>query len=955
MKLRHSRRRWTGLILAWVIVGCGLLAAKADDLREATFSQVVNSVFVSNPRPGSSLSGPLVTASNEPDATAPSDNSTPAKLHTKVAAPQIIRTGSDSRAELTAADQTVTRVGANTIFSFKTDKRGVNLQQGSVLFNSPTGRGGGTIQTAAATASVLGTTIIASTTRNGGFKLLVLEGHAKIELPNGRSIDLLGGQMTFILPHMTTRPQVFEFRLSKETQGARLMQGFNIPLPSQFKVEQAILQQEQKIAQGLKTDTGYLIGEVVGNGVQIIDANTLQAGQNALTNSGTLTDTNSTPPQPPQYPQLDSQFQLACTIDQNVSSSVLDSSNVIAFPSIAALQEALAAVGSSANPQGNDGVNTYNVFAARNLTISSPTVDLTPFLDADAFAFFGKDSLNISADGYVDFGSFPGQVVLYSDGPINIPRYTSLYFDARRAILNSGSASGITFDTVSVFNAGGETSIEAANGPIYLTNVVLSGIPVSDSYGNHPAIYIGTGYDLTINGGSFTTEEQTAPYVVGVPSVASLSGLTGLDFESDGNVSISNISYNASSQDVYIQGYNLPIVGGAVLLSDSYFDVNTFNVYAEGSITVSSDTFYANGIYFSAPASDVIIETSSSFVISSAMVVEAANISVSGSYFAANGDGAGVSFDAVSSTGSIAISDTVFDELQAVVLNAATATLTNVSLLNTSETVTAVSLGNYSGSLTLLGGEVSTAYGSTFVEASADLLIDSTTFVLPDSDTDYGLYLGAGGNLTISNVSIDAFSQSVTIGGPSSSALTAVGGTTVLTNNNLNVSNFTVVSNGTITASGGVYTAGNTISVSSVIGTVNLINGQFTAANSIAVSGQSVNVNGTSFTGNVDSSTATAQFNGSMSPTGAVTMNGANFNGFGSISMQAYTITLTNVAFGGGQVYLTSGLSNNGTPTFGAGNALPGRVNFISGVTYGGNDVNTSAGFTAYGGNIHLN
>jgi len=61
---------------------------------------------------------------------------------------------------LVAQDETVTRVGANTIFSFDPANRTIDLKQGSLLFHSPHGKGGGTIHTGSATASVLGTTLI---------------------------------------------------------------------------------------------------------------------------------------------------------------------------------------------------------------------------------------------------------------------------------------------------------------------------------------------------------------------------------------------------------------------------------------------------------------------------------------------------------------------------------------------------------------------------------------------------------------------------------------------------------------------------------------------------------------------------------------------------------------------------------------------------------------------------
>src|SRR6266853_5846503 len=56
-----------------------------------------------------------------------------------------VRTGSQSRSELTFADLTITRLGANTIFSFNEGTRELNLSQGAILFQVPKGAGGAKI------------------------------------------------------------------------------------------------------------------------------------------------------------------------------------------------------------------------------------------------------------------------------------------------------------------------------------------------------------------------------------------------------------------------------------------------------------------------------------------------------------------------------------------------------------------------------------------------------------------------------------------------------------------------------------------------------------------------------------------------------------------------------------------------------------------------------------------
>src|SRR5260370_25989939 len=51
---------------------------------------------------------------------------------------------------------TITRLGSQTIFSFKGGTRTINLKSGSILLVVPKNSGGGQIKTAAVTASVTG-------------------------------------------------------------------------------------------------------------------------------------------------------------------------------------------------------------------------------------------------------------------------------------------------------------------------------------------------------------------------------------------------------------------------------------------------------------------------------------------------------------------------------------------------------------------------------------------------------------------------------------------------------------------------------------------------------------------------------------------------------------------------------------------------------------------------------
>ena len=107
-------------------------SSAALDLKQSKFTQVVNDVQIISAADKSAKSAALNDVFKMPD---------------------ILRTGPNSRAELVAEDQTITRVGANTVFAFDPANRTIDLQKGSLLFHSPKGKGGGTVQTGSATAS----------------------------------------------------------------------------------------------------------------------------------------------------------------------------------------------------------------------------------------------------------------------------------------------------------------------------------------------------------------------------------------------------------------------------------------------------------------------------------------------------------------------------------------------------------------------------------------------------------------------------------------------------------------------------------------------------------------------------------------------------------------------------------------------------------------------------------
>lgn len=157
-----------------------------------------------------------------------------AALNDKVSEDTGIRTGGDSRSELTFADLTITRLGANTIFSFSKAGRTANVDGGSILLRVPKDSGGGSIRSSAVTVAITGTTVIFEGTRGGRSKVINLEGSSRVSLKkNPKEFrQVLAGQMLDVPAGATTLPMPVNVDLNQLMRTHPLITDFK-PLPSQ--------------------------------------------------------------------------------------------------------------------------------------------------------------------------------------------------------------------------------------------------------------------------------------------------------------------------------------------------------------------------------------------------------------------------------------------------------------------------------------------------------------------------------------------------------------------------------------------------------------------------------------------------------------------------------------------------------------------------------------------------
>ena len=157
----------------------------------------------------------------------------PAHLNEVVTDGSAVHTGADSRAELTFADLTITRVGANSIFSFDQDGRHVSVESGAILLRVPKGSGGARIRSSALTVGITGTTVMFESRPRNYSKLIVLEGSGQAWLTKhpGKKIAVHAGQTLIVRPGAEHLPGPVDIDENLILRTAILITEFR-PLPS---------------------------------------------------------------------------------------------------------------------------------------------------------------------------------------------------------------------------------------------------------------------------------------------------------------------------------------------------------------------------------------------------------------------------------------------------------------------------------------------------------------------------------------------------------------------------------------------------------------------------------------------------------------------------------------------------------------------------------------------------
>jgi len=157
-----------------------------------------------------------------------------------------VKTGVQSRSELTFKDKTITRLGEKTIFSVGEGARTIDLGSGQFLLYVPKNSGGAKVKMGPVTAAITGTTVLGNVNPSGTTSFTVLEGSACIHLDSvGQSLLVHAGQKLTFDPVANRLEDPVDVDLN-QTLTSPLIKDFR-RLPSAPLIDQEIQNQRRSL------------------------------------------------------------------------------------------------------------------------------------------------------------------------------------------------------------------------------------------------------------------------------------------------------------------------------------------------------------------------------------------------------------------------------------------------------------------------------------------------------------------------------------------------------------------------------------------------------------------------------------------------------------------------------------------------------------------------------------
>ncbi|MDQ2867598.1 MAG: FecR domain-containing protein [Verrucomicrobiota bacterium] len=523
--------RAIALVSALSVIGS---FAHATELKEARVTQIVKDVKL---LPGQAAPRPASVNDTVHDNTA-------------------VRTGAASRTELTFTDKTISRLGANTIFSFAEGTRNMDLKDGAMLLRVPKNAGGAKITSAAVTAAITGTTVMfeahPATTGSGGnkktgyYKFICLEGTARLYDPKrlGESVLVKAGQMVIGKPGQPLSDPV-DVDIKKILETSLLITGFG-PLGSENLMAQEVAQQQNEKNNGQLYDTNLAI---FGGGTAVaLGSDATDQARAAMPPS---------PSNPPPPPPSGSKYGPPATIAGNYQ--INSTTQINTDPTITT--NGVTNNGTIYRNFAQDGLRSLFFFGGSRAFDSQSGFDLQnqPSFNLDNIAVFKFDSLQLVGNPTVTTpGGAPTKLALVGvNGITTGAPGGSLTFSGLDTLLLATQSGNIVL--------GSEVSFQNIQNLVFYAR------------GTNASLQIGS----AINGTNLLLNSEGTTQVNGNVNVADYTAFSGGDYQTGtglvmaNNVAITSLTGNVNIDTSLLKNNG---TGGSVVLNAT----NTLNIAANG-------------------------------------------------------------------------------------------------------------------------------------------------------------------------------------------------------------------------------------------------------------------------------------------------------------------------------------------------------------------------------------
>lgn len=562
----------------------------------------------------------------------------PAALQDTVRGGTAIRTGAESRTELTFPDQTLARLGANTLFSFSGGTRALDLGGGAMLLHVPKGAGGAKILTAAVTAAITGTTVLieyhpprqaAGAHRRKDFsslnrgvkendlssnsiKFITLEGVARIYVKDrpGQPILVPAGKMLIISPDGSSY-ELLDVNLEVLVNTSPLITDFS-PLPSYPLIVDEIRRQREKEIAGELIDTN-LVNYGGGKAVTLRDPSPLDTldqrfSATAITPTATPSPSPSPSATPSKFgtpPVITSSNAYVISAGTTITTDpVITSNGVTDFGKVYRSSSADGsfttwAFGSSSDFDMLTGLD-QNFATGSNLPVAAfkfsalqlagdPSIDTTG--GATTLALISVGNLSDGAPGgTLTFAGINTLLLATQNGAINLGANISFSNLNRLIFYARGFGANLTLgcpiNGVQTVDLDAEGSVQVNGGQTVNTFRSIAGIDFLTGTGKitAPNVFIQAGNNVTLALSRFAVN----------PSV-----ITTVSLQAGANVNVDA----SSDQTLFANASSLTIHGTGINFSGTGIDGGPIMIQFENSAVVN---FLAGANGINAPTIDLI-------------------------------------------------------------------------------------------------------------------------------------------------------------------------------------------------------------------------------------------------------------------------------------------------------------------------------------------------------------